>query len=145
MEEPRNCQPSATGFLAPTLCMGHLGSFQDVNLKSDRSDDVIYTFQNLHLPKTNRLGVVLKYRKYTSWSIFFLLWWVKKNPHFFTGNTKNNPKKTHQWEIRFFFFAENLSGKWLSTSAGPCVGARAGTGDVFDKGEFAVATGVVIV
>jgi len=74
---------------------------------------------------------------------------VKKNPTFslLLEHPKNNPpKKTqHQWEISFFFFAENLSGKWLSTSAGPCVGARAGTGDVFDKGEFAVATGVVIV
>ena len=68
----------------------------------------------------------------------------EKNPHFFTGNTKNNLKKTSVGDS-FFLFAENLSGKWLSTSAGPCVGARTGTGDVFDKGEFAAATGVVIV
>lgn len=78
--------------------------------------------------------------------LFFALVGEKK-PTLLYGEHQKQPQKkhTHQWEIRFFFFAENLSGKWLSTSAGPCVGARAGTGDVFDKGEFAVATGVVIV
>ena len=130
MEEPRNCQPSAIGFLAPTLCMGHLGSIQDGNLRSDRSDDVNLSVSfTKSLPQNNRLGVPQKYGLIDT---SILLWWGKES-NFLKGTPKTNQKNI-RGGCPFFCpkkFIEKR-GTWLSTSAGRRVGACAGTGDVFD-------------
>lgn len=82
-------------------------------------------------PKTKSIGSgAQKYRKNTSWVYPFLLWWVKKKHIFLQGTPKKQPQKKH-------ISGRFPSGKWLGPpSAGPSVGARAGTGDSSnDKGE----------